>query len=207
MNRRCKSPPILWLTQTSVFTAHGTLIGSSDDTSIKQARKLAALTGAEWRIHNNAITNGSSQAHGNSQFLSHVEIIPYKEATDGVRCMRGEANGMMIAVHHLKGRLLVAAMIPFEESDSLPAKNITEHMESLQIFEAEDAAPAAVNEEAPNDDRYVFGSQIDGYPNTGSLTTDHSSPLKRDILMLKAEGMVDVLREELSDFTFPESFY
>ena len=205
MNQRCKSPPILWLTQPSVFTAHGTLIGSSDDTTIKQARKLAALIGAEWRIHHTAITNGSKEAHGSSQFLAHVETIPYEQTTDGVRCMHGEAKGMMIAAHHIKGRLLVAAMIPLDEPESPPAKNIAEHMESLQIFEAEDAAPAAVNQEAANDNGYVPKSQRNGYPNTESLTMN--SPLKRDILMLKAEGMVDVLREELSNFTFPESFY
>ena len=184
-----------------MFTAYGTLIGYSDNTSLKKARKLAALVGAEWRIRHTAVTNGSNAVHNGPFFLTQVESFAYEQAGDGLRCMHGEAKGMMIAVHHVKGCLLVAAMIPLEEPD------ITERMESMQIFEAEEAEPAGANGEATSNDGYVLSSQRNGYPSAGSLITDHSRPLKRAILMLKAEGMVDVLIEDLSDFTVPEKFY
>ena len=150
---------------------YGTLLGYSDDTTIGHARKLAAMIGAEWRTHNKAVINGSNDAHNLSHFLTHVEPLPYNQAGDGLRSMHGEASGMMIAVHHVKGRLLVAAMIPLEEQESPPADNIEERMESLQIFEADDAAPADVNEEAANDDGYVFSAQTNAYLSAELLIT------------------------------------
>ena len=114
---------------------------------------------------------------------------------------------MMIVAHHIKGPLLVAAMISLEEPGSSSVDNITERIESLQIFQkTESAASVDDTTEAANHDRYVCSSQ-DNAPCAESLIMGDSRPLKRDILMLQAEGMADVLRQDLRDFTFPKYFH
>lgn len=213
----------------SVFTTNGTLLGYSEGTTIRQGRTVAALTGAAWRINNDRILNGSSEAPHSGNFLTNVQVFPYDEAEAGLKSMFAEVDGMVIAVHDIKERLLVAAMIPLNALEPPPANKPLERMESLQIFEEtetvakETAASSVVKEAIDNISSSSSGSHLTTSTegSTGSAQDKgkgrdmggedeeggEEKLSKKDLLMLKAEGMVEVLLEDLKDFVMPNEFY
>ena len=219
----------MWI---SVFTTNGTLLGYSEGTTIRQGRTIAALTGAAWRINNDILINGSGEAPHSGNFLTNVEVFPYEQAEAGLKSMIAEVNGQVIAVHDIKERLLVAAMIPLNTLEPPPADNSLGRMESLQIFEeteiaAKDtAASEEVKEAIENISSSSSGSHLttsteastgsardkgkgrdEGADNNKEEEEGEQKFSKKDLLMMKAEGMVEVLLEDLKEFVMPNEFY
>ncbi|KAL8797805.1 MAG: hypothetical protein Q9195_000157 [Heterodermia aff. obscurata] len=215
-----------------VFTTNGTLIGYSEGTAIEQGRTVAALTGAAWRINNNLVVQGSEDIPDSGPFLKNIAIFPYHDLESpgaGLKSMLAEVNGMVIAVHDVKERLLVAAMHPLAALKTTEADKVSEKMKSLHVFDETD--PAA--KESKGSEEGEAGKKA-GSSTSRSSDKSRSESMKssksqakskgkgkaagdedteeqrfsmKELLMMKVEGMVDVLRADLVDFKMPDEFY
>lgn len=221
------------LTLISVFTINGTLLGYSDGTTIEQGRTTAALTGAAWRINNNLLVQGVQDIPDSGPFLKNMTIFPYNDPESsgtGLKSMLAEVNGMVIAVHDVKERLLVAAMHPVETLKTTEADEASEKMKSLHVFDETDPAAKKGKEseegegvKRDDDSGSSWGSDESESESTkksksqakrkgkGKATGDEDTGehdfSKKELLMMRVEGMVDVLRADLADFKMPDEFY
>ena len=143
--------------------------------------------------------------------------------------MLAEVNGMVIAVHDVKERLLVAAMHPLDTVKATEADEASEKMKSLHVFDetnpaAKEGKELEEGEGVKKDDSgSIRGSDESESGSTkdsksqakskgkgkaaGDEDTEEQDFSKKDLLMMKVEGMVDVLRAELVDFKMPDEFY
>ena len=143
--------------------------------------------------------------------------------------MLAEVNGMVIAVHDVKERLLVAAMHPLDALKTAEADEASEKMKSLQVFDETDPAAKEGKEseeaegvkkdesgssrgsdksesESKKDSKSQAKSKGKGKA-TGDEDPEEQEFSKKEILMMRVEGMVDVLRADLADFKMPDEFY
>lgn len=98
------------------FTVNGSVLGYSDNTSIALSREIAVMVGSAWRCHDHAILNDDpSSVQSAKTFCKTIEVIPHDEKAAGLRALIVESEGMVAAVHYVKQRLLVAAMLPKQE--------------------------------------------------------------------------------------------
>ena len=211
----------------SVFTTNGTLLGYSEGTTIRKGRTIAALTGAAWRINDDMILNHSKDVPYAGSFLKMVEVFPYDQADAGLKCMLAEVNEWLIAVHYIKERLLVAAMLPLNALEPPPAD---EHLDELRSFHVFDETKSAATDTAASAEVKEVVENIDSSSESHlSVSTESSAGSlkdkgkgkdmgsedkkgekafsKKDLLMMKAEGMVDVLLNDLVEFVMPDEFY
>ena len=220
------------LTLISVFTTNGTLLGYSEGTTIEQGRTVAALTGAAWRINNNLVIHGLEDIPDPGPFLKNIAIFPYHDPESpelGLKSMLGEVNGMVIAVHDVKERLLVAAMHPLDAPETTEADEASEKMKSLHVFDETDPAVKEGNESEEGEGVKKEGngsSRGSVRSESGSMKSSESQAKskgkgkatgdeamegqnfsKQELLMMKVEGMADVLRADLADFKMPDEFY
>ena len=224
-------PFVPLLTFISVFTINGTLLGYSDGTTIEQGRTVAALTGAAWRINNNLIAQGVEDIPDSGPFLKNMTIFPYNDPESsglGLKSMLAEVNGMVIAVHDVKERLLVAAMHPVEALKTTEADEASEKMKSLHVFDETD--PAAKEDKVSEEGGVKKDDSGSGWDSdesesestkerksqakrkgkskaTGDEDTEEHEFSKKELLMMRVEGMADVLRADLADFKMPDEFY
>ena len=137
--------------------------------------------------------------------------------------MLAEVNGMVIAVHDVKERLLVAAMHPLNTPKTAEADEASEKMKSLHVFDKTDSAAKegkgvkkddsdsnrSSNEsgsESTKDSKSQAKSKGKGKA-TGDEDTEEQDFSNKELLMMKVEGMVDVLRADLTEFKMPDEFY
>lgn len=99
--------------RNSVFTTHGTLLGYSDSTIIKKARKVAALLGVTWRSANPAQPNNNrhDSEGANSGTLLLKVLTTIRDADGKLSVMMVEIDKMMAAICDVKESLLVAALV------------------------------------------------------------------------------------------------
>lgn len=101
-----------------LFTIYGNLLGYPNSTSTEKARTTAAMAGGAWRIHNTAIIKDDPSLHTNAdKFCQTLEMIPYDQQENSLRAMVVIIEDMVIAVHDVKERLLIGAMLPLSNFD------------------------------------------------------------------------------------------
>lgn len=213
------------LTLVSVFTTNGTLLGYSEGTTIEQGRTVAALAGAAWRINNNLVVHGLEDIPDSGPFLKNIAIFPYHDPESseaGLKSMLAEVNGMVIAVHDVKERLLVAAMHPVDALKTTEADEASEKLKSFHVFDEtdpaakegvgvkkDDSGSSRGSDESESGSTKVSKSQAKKGKSkaTGDEDIEEQSFSKKERLMMKVEGMVDVLLADLADFKMPDEFY
>lgn len=138
--------------------------------------------------------------------------------------MFAEVNGMVVAVHAIKERLLVAGMLSLDAIEKSNGDEASEQLKSLHVFDEVD--PAAEEAVEPKEGGEVSKSVSSS--NSGSRVSAHTEGSehgkgkgkaaeddeekgkeisKKDILMMKVEGMAGSITAELADFKMPDEFY
>ena len=190
-----------------IFTTNGTLLGYSEGTTIDQGRTVAALTSRSWRTNHDLIIHDSGNLADPGPFKMNVQTTPYGKYEDGLKSMFAEVNGFLAAVHDVKERLLVAAMQPVKDMES----SIDEVTEEVSVVQASNETETAdeetdVEQAMQNASDSSSGSHL-STSTEGNNSIQTNNATKRDILMAKAEGMADLLVQDLSDFVMPSEFY
>ena len=118
---------------SSFFTANGTVLGYSANTSISLSREIAVMVGSAWRCHDHAILNNDRRSVQTAKtFCKTIEVIPHDEEAAGLRALVVESERMVVAVHTVKQRLLVAAMLPKEEFKQGKTTSVSSDEENAQ---------------------------------------------------------------------------
>ncbi|KAL8818451.1 MAG: hypothetical protein Q9191_007941 [Dirinaria sp. TL-2023a] len=113
------------------FTVNGSVLGYADNTSIALSREIGAMVGGAWRCHDHAILNDDASSTETAKtFCKTIEVIPHEEKAAGLRALVVELEGMVAAVHIVKQRLLVAAMLPKEKFEQGEAASVSSGEES-----------------------------------------------------------------------------
>lgn len=216
----------------SVFTTHGTLLGYSDTTIIKKARKVAALLGVTWRSANQAPLNNNHQdsESTNSATLLLKVLTTIRNADGKLSIMVTEIDKMVAAICDVKESLLVAALVDEVQpssGDHLPESvsdddaatvDVEESSKSIQNIASSDI------EQGPSSDSANEGEEGQDLPtlttnkgkskedaeNSTSTPTPPSSssskpkPSQMQILIWRVEAMAEALRDDLRDFKMPQ---
>ena len=188
------------LTSSSLFTIYGNVLGYSDNTSIQQARAVAAMAGGAWRVHNQAFIQDIPEIHENARkFCKTLETFPYDHHENGLRAMIVVIDDVVIAVHDVKERLLVGAMLP------------------LATIEQDDANRSGADDDriaAAGQDKGKGRAEDDGGESSGKGDEDAEEEgdddkptSKKQILVWRAEGMADVLLGDLVNFKMPQGYF
>jgi len=199
----------------SLFTVYGNLLGYSDNTPIQHSRTVAAMAGGAWRIHNQAITKDDPELHAAAdKFCKTREVIPYDEERSGLRAMIVVVDDVLVAVHDVKERLLIAAMLPLEAVKKENASTTETGKGKGKGKERADEEASESSEGSNGDGKAVAGDEIgedsgdgadidgeEGKAGEGKPTT------KQQILIWRAEGMAEVLLGDLRNFKMPEGYF
>jgi hypothetical protein len=111
-----------------VFTTHGTLLGYSDTTIIKKARKIAALSGVTWRATNLAFQNNNQNL--NSKGATLLKVLNTIKGPDGeLTIIVVEVEKMLAAICDVKGSLLVAALVEVKAPRNFP-QGVSNHSDT-----------------------------------------------------------------------------
>ena len=196
----------------SVFTDHGTLLGYSDGTLVKYARKASALTALTWRLNEAAMLGNPTQAAISSISAAPLTTIETAATKGGeeLQMMVTEVDDMTLVVEHVKERLLLASM-----------KETAEVYKGVKQAEANgnDSGNGSVTsggvEGGESGTSVGEGGLSTGPAAGGSAESDKSASAdgsgaeaftELQILRLKTEGLRDALRADLKDFKMPKTF-
>lgn len=139
--------------------------------------------------------------------------------------MFAEVNGMVVAVHDIKERLLVAGMLSLDAINESKEDEASEQMKSLHVFD--EVSLAAKESSEPHEGGEVSksvsssnsaGSRVSARSENGEHGKGKGKAAedeegkgktisKKDILMMKVEAMADSIAAELADFKMPDEFY
>ncbi len=173
------------------------------------------MAGGAWRIHNQAITKNDPSLHAAAdKFCKTLEIIPSDEKEAGLRAMIVVVDDVLVAVHDVKERLLIAAMLPLEtvKQDKASAsengkgkgkgKERADDKASESSADGSGEGKAVTSDEAGGDS----GDGADEDDENGKAEEDKPTS-KQQILLWRAEGMAEVLLGDLRDFKMPEGYF
>lgn len=150
-----------------MHTLHGTLLGYSDSLNLRDARRIAALTGILWRETNQDLIKGGDGLipHEYGGMVHTVQLTTNMEIGN-LRQIVLDIEELWVAAHYVKERIVVSAMVerdlppPKEKEATAPAD--TAKTEATQTpntqGKADDAAgangssPTANQETSPPDD-------------------------------------------------------
>jgi len=202
---------------SSLFTVYGNLLGYSDNTPIQHGRTVAAMAGGAWRIHNQAITKNDPSLHAAAdKFCKTVKIIPFDEKEAGLRAMIAIVDDVVVAVHDIKERLLIAAMLPLEavKQDKASVSENGKGKGKGKGKERADEEASESSEEGNGDGKAVTGEEIGGDSEDGADDDGEEGKVgegkptsKQQILVWRAEGMAEVLLGDLRSFKMPEGYF
>jgi len=201
---------------SSLFTVYGNLLGYSDNTPIQHGRTVAAMAGGAWRIHNQAITKNDPSLHAAAdKFCKTAKIIPFDEKEAGLRAMIVIVDDVVVAVHDVKERLLIAAMLPLEAVKQDKA-SVSENRKGKGKGKGKERADEEASESSEGGDagQAVTGQEVDGESNVEANDDDEEGKAeegkptsKQQILVWRAEGMAEVLLGDLRNFKMPEGYF
>ena len=185
------------------------------------------MSGGAWRIHNQAILKNDSDMHANAdKFCKTLEVIPYDQKEAGLRAMIVLVDDMVVAVHDVKERLLIGAMLSVEtvKQDSA-ITSTTSANASSEEGKAEDQEGAEndtsnSSEEGKGKGKGIAGNDTSenskkGKPDDDDDDTNEDEEeeeegkptTKKQILVWRAEGMAEVLLGDLTNFKMPEGYF
>ena len=139
--------------------------------------------------------------------------------------MFAEVNGMLVAVHDIKERMLVAGMLSLDAINGSKEDEASEQMKSLHVFDKVNLAARKASESHEGGD---LSKSVSSSNSAGSRVSARSEGSghgkgkgkaaqdaegngktisKKDILMMKVEAMADSIADELADFKMPDEFY
>jgi len=202
---------------SSLFTVYGNLLGYSDNTPIQHGRTVAAMAGGAWRIHNQAITKNDPSLHAAAdRFCKTAKIIPFDEKEAGLRAMIVIVDDVVVAVHDVKERLLIAAMLPLEavkQDKASVSENGKEEGKGKGKERADEEASES-SEGGDGDGKAVTDQEVDGDFKDEANDDDEQGKAeegkptsKQQILVWRAEGMAEVLLGDLRNFKMPEGYF
>lgn len=186
--------------------------------SIRFARKVTSLAGLGWRCHEDALRSGAEDF---SSTPSALKVLNLEVNEDGkLTGMVAEIEDMVAAVCDVKETILVAAMAIVETP---PGEKPKAPNAEKTAGSSEDESAASPNTSSKNEEANPFASpdknsQDDASSVKGKAKEsdewERKSPQEskpglsqEQILILKAEGMAEALREDLHDFKLPEGAY
>ena len=120
---------------------------------------------------------------------------------------------MLIAVHDVKERLLVAGMVSLEGVEDSQVGEASEQLKSLKVFEETVAATVGSSSSgsllsaSTEDSRVPVKGKGKATSSDDGEGDEEKQYSKKELLMMKVEGMVDVLLADLVNFTMPDEFY
>lgn len=201
----------------SLFTVYGNLLGYSDNTPIQHGRTVAAMAGGAWRIHNQAITKNDSSLHAAAdKFCKTLEIVPFDGKKAGLRAMIVVVDDVVVAVHDVKERLLIAAMLPLEavKQQKAGVSGNGKGKGKAKGKERADDEASGSSEGGDGDGKAVTGEELKG-ESRGEADDDgeeakaeEGKPTsKQQILLWRTEGMAEVLLADLRNFKMPEGYF
>lgn len=194
----------------SVFTTHGTLLGYSDTTVIKQARKAAALFGVTWRSTNLAPQDSQESPQSNIAPLLKI-LKTIKEPHGKLSIMTVEIDKRIAAICDVKGSLLVAALVESQtHKGHLPqgvssdaSGTSTEETSSKTSNNTSDNEPNSSDSTHEQEDETAPTEDKDKSKDAGTPTSAKPKPTQTQILMWRVEAMAEALRDDLQDFKMP----
>lgn len=202
---------------SSLFTVYGNLLGYSDNTPIQHGRTVAAMAGGAWRIHNQAITKNDPSLHAAAdKFCKTAKIIPFDEKEAGLRAMIVIVDDVVVAVHDIKERLLIAAMLPLEavKQDKASVSENGKGEGKGKGKERADEEASESSEGGDGDGKPVTDQEVDGDFKDEANDDDEEGKAeegkptsKQQILVWRAEGMAEVLLGDLRNFKMPEGYF
>jgi len=173
------------------------------------------MAGGAWRIHNQAITKNDPSLHAAAdKFCKTVEIIPFDEKEAGLRAMIVIVDDVVVAVHDVKERLLIAAMLPLESVKQDKAGRSENGKGKRKGKERADDEASESSEGGDGDGKAVTGEEIGGDSDEGAddngeegKAEEGKPTSKQQILLWRAEGMAEVLLGDLRNFKMPEGYF
>ena len=159
------------------------------------------MAGGAWRVHNQAFVKNDPELHENARkFCKTHETFPYDHHENGLRAMIVVVDDVVVAVHDVKERLLVGAMLP------------------LATIKQEDANPNGADDDKSAEEGQGKGkgragedggeSSEEAEEEDAEEEDDDDKPTsKKQILVWRAEGMADVLLGDLVNFKMPEGYF
>jgi len=175
------------------------------------------MAGGAWRIHNQAITKNDPSLHAAAdKFCKTAKIISFGEKEAGLRAMIVIVDDVVVAVHDVKERLLIAAMLPLEavKQDKASVSENGKGEGKGKGKERADEEASESSEEGNGDGKVGTGEEIGG--DSGDEASDdgeegkakEGKPTnKQQILVWRAEGMAEVLLGDLRNFKMPEGYF
>lgn len=137
--------------------------------------------------------------------------------------MYAELNGMAMIAHDVKQRLLLVGMHPLDTPEGSKEGEASERMKSMHISNETDPMAKKASEPQEGEEVAASASSSSSSSNLSAGTTcsqrkgktiaigegkvDPKRKFARtELLMLKVEGMVEVLEEDLANFRMPNDF-
>ena len=192
------------LISSSLFTIYGNLLGYSDNTPLQQARAVAAMAGGAWRVHNQAFVQDVPEAHENARkFCKTLETFPYDHHENGLRAMIVVIDDVVVAVHDVKERLLVGAMLPLATIKQDDA-NLNGASDDQSAEEGQDKGKGRAEEDVGESSEEAEEEDAEEEEDDDD---DDKPTSKKQILVWRAEGMADVLLGDLVDFKMPQGYF
>ena len=146
----------------SVFTTHGTLLGYSDTTIIKKARKVASLLGVIWRSANQAQPSSKQDDfEGINSATLLLKVLTTIRGADGkISIMTVEIDKMIAAMCDVKESLLVAALVTAKKPSSV-GDQVSERISEDDDDDDVDHTDAADVEEPSNATYNIASTEIE----------------------------------------------
>ncbi len=147
-----------------MHTLHGTLLGYSDGFSLRDARRIAALTGIIWRETNRDLVKGGDGLvpHEYGGMVHTVQLTTNMDIGN-LRQIVLDMDDLWVAAHYIKERIVVSAMV---ERDLKPQveKEVTAPADTAKT----EATQTATTQGEADDTAVANGS--------GPTTNEETSP-------------------------------